>query len=82
VREIKMDNLIRVLGPAPSELSDKALAAKLITERSRVRLAIERFKAIPQKAAKQRSAAKIVKDSGFSVEEIMRLIEEEKNAQG
>ena len=77
-----MNNLARIIGPAPSDLSDAALTARLVTERNRVRDAIERFKAAPVKAAAKTSTKKLVKDSGLTYEEIMEAIQEAKaNAQ-
>ena len=75
-----MNNLVRIIGKAPSEMSDEALAAALTKERNRVREAIERFNATPVKAARKKKLSKIVAESGFSIDEIRLLIEEEKNA--
>ena len=76
-----MDNLARIIGPAPSELSDAELTARLVTERNRVRDAIERFRAAPAKAARATSTKKLIKDSELTYEEIMEAIQEAKNAQ-
>lgn len=81
-----MNNLSRILGPAPSELSHEELLSKLTTERNRVREAFTRFREAPMrkasKAAKKKTTRTLIKNSGFSVEELLAMIEEEKNAKG
>jgi len=76
-----VDNLNRVIGPAPSEMSDEELSARLSIERSRVRDAIERFRALPQKKTRTPTLKKQIKDSGLTYEEIMTAIQEAKDAQ-
>ena len=78
-----MDNLKHIIGPAPSEMTEAEVATLLTSERNRVRDAIERFKARPTTQsvrAKRNETKKLVLDSGFSVDQLLQLIQEEKDA--
>ncbi len=80
-----MNNLVRVIGPAPSEMTPERLISKLELERTRVRQALERFAkaSIPKpKSPTKVAQRKVIKDSGFSVEELRILLQEEIKKKG
>lgn len=61
-----MENLPRVIGPAPSELEQARLFEKLTRERSRVRGALVRFRESPPGPASRKKKAAPKKKRGPS----------------
>ena len=79
-----MDKLRTIIGPAPSEIPFEDLIKRLAPERERVRQALARFRASPpprKKSSKKPKAnaelSKLLKETGMSPGDLMRLIEEE-----
>lgn len=80
-----MDNLVSVIGPAPSELSWDALRKKLQIERERMRKAFEwwnssvgRSKASGRKKGLTLKDIKLVaKSTGMTVEAVEKMLTEE-----
>ena len=74
-----MDQLVHIIGLAPSELSLSDLKVRLEEQRSRMRLAFEYFRA-PQKtmraqSPKKESLTKTLRAQGLSMAEILRGLE-------
>lgn len=80
-----MERLVRLIGPAPSELSKEALIEKLKTERLRVTASLQAFRTTaPTQKKKEASPAKkkdpletIAFQAGLSVEELRQFLIEE-----
>ena len=77
-----MEGLVRIIGPAPSELSKEALVARLAKERNRVREALQEFRASfnkprPSTASKRPRKdplADLAAQHNLSVEELRSLL--------
>lgn len=80
-----MDNLPKLIGPAPSELSLKDFKTKLTLERDRVRRGLNYFKTIvlgrrgrggkPRKASKATQLTALLKEAGLSPQDMLKGIE-------
>lgn len=66
-----MERLKEVIGPAPSEMSDEALLARLAEERKRVGEALEGFFKNKGKAKRKRKPAKKRKAKKPSAEQLL-----------
>ncbi len=81
-----MDNLRKIIGPCPCEMSDEELLLKLQTERTRVREAVERFRTQPPKrtskpgAVTQKALLTELAKAGVSIEEFQQLLKEQEDA--
>jgi hypothetical protein len=77
-----MDNLAKIIGPCPCEMTDEELRLKLTVERSRVREAIERFRTQPLKRAPkpkgltQKKLMTQLAEAGVSIEEFNAVLKE------
>ena len=86
-----MHNLVRVIGPAPSELSQEDLYARLKIERQRVREALQTFrnstsptqskaKVLSLKKKEEKQMTDLALKFGITVEALKLMIEEDSNA--
>lgn len=81
-----MDSLVRVIGPAPSELPLEDLIEKLASERNRVRRSLLWFKTAPEAKARSKKTGKkrptkrklstMAKKEGLSPEQLAAAIAE------
>ena len=77
-----MNQLPRIIGPAPSELPPDALIIRVRTERNRVREALARFKARPikrsggprKKGMSRANMSQLLTETGMSVEELKAML--------
>ena len=93
-QEMLMNNLVKVIGPAPSELSFEDFCTRLTEERNRVKEAIRLFNerrivkrsASPKKPASKKTKgaqkmASMSKELNLKPEEMLRILEEIENEQ-
>lgn len=71
-----MDQLVRVIGPAPSELSFPDLLVRLGVERKRAIQEIELFQGGGKKTTYAQEISSILKKAGISGERLQELIRE------
>jgi len=82
-----MNNLVSIIGPAPSELSRESLLSRLRAERDRVRIALQTFKnntSFRQSRTKQPKVdplAAIAAQAGISPMELRALLAAEKKGE-
>ena len=78
-----MHNLVRVIGPAPSELSKEELISKLALLRRSITFALDDFKNSPPTSAKKKkksakapalvtAAKKLMQDENMSIEDLLK----------
>ena len=74
-----MDNLVSVIGKAPSELTFEEFKGRLQDERERVRRGLEYFRLVKMKPKGRKASApaltKLLKESGLSHTEMLKGIE-------
>ncbi|MCW4027941.1 MAG: hypothetical protein NWE76_10730 [Candidatus Bathyarchaeota archaeon] len=83
----EMDNLRLIIGPCPSEMTDEELRAKLSLERTRVREALESFRATPPSKGKrikpgavtQARLRKELLAAGVTLEEFQQILKEQED---
>uniref|UniRef100_A0A6M3L0P2 Uncharacterized protein n=1 Tax=viral metagenome TaxID=1070528 RepID=A0A6M3L0P2_9ZZZZ len=80
-----MNNLPRIIGPAPSELTFEQFCERLSHERDRVRKAIELFRSSvglssqtkkPSKTSLNKQLAALMKDLNLTEEEVLKIVED------
>jgi hypothetical protein len=87
-----MDNLAKIIGPCPCEMTRSDLRSKLEVERTRVRDAIEEFLATPiRKRGAARTNPKTVTSTklrkelaaaGITLEEFQQILKEQEKTDG
>ena len=79
-----MKNLIRIVGRAPSEIDETKLTDRLLKERNRVSIALEKLRYNPKKKKTKAKASKAgkpsilkqIQDAGITVEEFLDAVKE------
>lgn len=71
-----MNNLVRVIGPAPSELPFSDFLTRLKVERKRIIDEIANFRRVSTKVTYASEISQILKETGMTPQELEKLIQQ------